>query len=261
MAYFTCNFTSSALLHEAAFDIYLPTEKSILDAASDYTEYYKLKQNFKTLYLLHGAIDNNKSWLYYSNIIQYAREHSLAVVFPSAENSFYIDNSVYGKYFTYIADELVAYTRSIFPLSLNREDTYIGGLSMGGYGAVELAFKRPETFSKAFSLSGALDITMAARHMRNFGMEAEKIIGNIKTLKGSEIDLSTIFLHLIKSLSHRPELFIACGTEDFLYPDNLKFVNMLKQFNYPVKYIESPGDHNWDFWNSYLKEAVDWLLD
>ena len=60
-------------------------------------------------------------------------------------------------------DELVELTRRMFPLSREREDTFIAGLSMGGYGALKCGLRAPETFSKVASLSGGLDAPLLAK--------------------------------------------------------------------------------------------------
>lgn len=81
----------------------------------------------------------------------------LAVILPAGENSFYLDGEATGRKFaTYVGKELVEYVQKTFHLPAKREDTFIGGLSMGGFGAVHTALAFPDTFEKAFSLSGAL---------------------------------------------------------------------------------------------------------
>ena len=111
-------------------------------------------KTYKTLYLLHGIIGNCTDWLYGTRIQRYAEERDLAVVMPSGDNGMYLDQAV-DKYGQYIGQELVQFTRRTFPLSHKREDTFIGGLSMGGFGAMRNGLKYHDTFGAIISLSGA----------------------------------------------------------------------------------------------------------
>lgn len=85
------------------------------------------KNNYKTLYLLHGIIGDNTDWLYGTRIQRFANELDLCVVMPAGENSFYVDKpwtaQMYGQF---IGEELVEFTRKTFLLSDKREDTFIG---------------------------------------------------------------------------------------------------------------------------------------
>lgn len=106
---------------------------------------YKVEQPMKTLYLLHGVTGDENDWLYGTYIERYAIEHKIAVIMPDGNNNFYVDNCEFERWGQFIGKELVEYTRNLFPLSKNREDTYIGGLSMGGYGAIRNGLKYFET--------------------------------------------------------------------------------------------------------------------
>lgn len=120
----------------------------------------KFRGPYPTLYLLHGLTDNCSAWLTNTRIRMWAEKSGLAVVMPSGENSFYLDvlvkDGCLGDFGEYIGRELVDMTREMFPLSRKREDTYLCGLSMGGYGACRNGLKYHDVFSKAAVLSGAL---------------------------------------------------------------------------------------------------------
>ena len=97
--------------------------------------YDNVTEDIPTLWLLHGMHGDRNSWMNGSAIVRHARARGIAVVMPSAENSFYTDQKYGFKYYTFIAKELPEYLRKILPLSKKREKNYIAGLSMGGYGA------------------------------------------------------------------------------------------------------------------------------
>ena len=118
----------------------------------------KRNEKIKTLYLLHGYRGNHMDWIRYTSIERYAQKYRMAVIMPEVNNAYYANMEKGLDYFTYVADELPQIIESLFPLSRKREDRYIAGLSMGGYGAFKIASKRPHKFSKAISLSGSMNI-------------------------------------------------------------------------------------------------------
>ncbi|MBQ3490701.1 MAG: esterase family protein, partial [Clostridia bacterium] len=115
-------------------------------------------EKYKTLLLLHGLSDDASTWLRRSSIERYATENGIAVIMPGAERSFYTDMKYGAKYFTYITEELPGIVREFLNVSDKREDTYIAGLSMGGYGALKSALKKPEVFCACAGLSSVADI-------------------------------------------------------------------------------------------------------
>ena len=150
MAVFEVNFHSESLGRTVPMYVILPTDKTYFPGMPRREE----GKPYKTLYLLHGVIGNYTDWLYSTRIKKYAEDRDLCVVMPSGDNSMYLDQGVdfYGEF---VGKELVEFTRKTFPLSRKREDTYIGGLSMGGFGAMRNGLKYHETFGAIISLSGA----------------------------------------------------------------------------------------------------------
>jgi putative tributyrin esterase len=114
----------------------------------------------KVLYLLHGLSDDASAWQRYTNIEILAQRHGLVVVMPSAGRSFYTDMANGQAYFSYITEELPAWLAASFRIGTAREQTFIAGVSMGGYGAFKAAFLRPDLFAAACSLSGVLALNL-----------------------------------------------------------------------------------------------------
>ncbi len=254
MAVIQCNFLSKSLVGQTNITVLIPT----LDYAGMVTNHdpYVPGRKFQTLYLLHGMTGDNRDWLYNTCISPLAQANQLAVVMPAAGNSFYTDMAHGGQYWTYINEELPKVARALFPLSDRREDNFVAGLSMGGYGALKLAFRHPAKFAAAASLSGAVDIVADRKKtLANF----EDIFGNIEKIGGSDHDLFYLAEQLKKSGATLPKIFQACGTEDFLYKDNLKFRDHLQRLGINHTYMEGTGDHSWDFWDSYIKKVIAWL--
>ena len=157
MAWFQVNFFSVSLGRQVGVHVLLPAEMPgpIPATGSEAAG----KQKFKTLYLLHGYMGNANDWLINTQINELSQQYGLAVVMPSGDNGFYVDQPTSGvKGAGYIGQELVEYTRKIFPLSDKKEDTIIAGLSMGGYGAIRNGLAFSDTFGHIIGLSSALVI-------------------------------------------------------------------------------------------------------
>lgn len=211
--------------------------------------------NFKTLYLLHGLKFDYSSWVRRTNIERYADEVGIAVVMPDGGRSFYTDMVNGRDYYSFVSDELINMTRRMFRLSDKREDTFIGGLSMGGYGAFRIGFLNPDKFSKIAVMSSATDITYWATQPE-WERENYLITGGRKDLKGSEYDLYRITEDLVASGKSLPAIYQACGTEDHLYKSNVLFRDFLKSKGFDLTYTEGPGEHNYYYWESKIRELV-----
>ena len=222
----------------------------------------------KTLYLLHGFSGNTTDWLYGSRIQELAMQYNLAVVLPSGENSFYLNGKGTGRaYETFVGVELPDYCTKTFGFSDKPEDNFIGGLSMGGFGAIHTALKYPKRFGKMFGLSSAMiqyDIAGMKPGEKNEIADYDyylQVFGNLEHLDTSENNPD----YLIREKKKRGEkiqpVFMACGTEDFILKNNRVFRDFLNRQNVDLTYYESEGIHDWKFWNQYLEPAICWGLE
>lgn len=244
MAFFNSYFKSAVLEQEVCFNAIIPE-------ACD-------ENNIKALYLLHGLSDNHTNWMRKTCIERYANEAKIAVIMPNVDRSFYTDMKYGRDYFTYVSEELIDYTRKIFKLSHKREDTFIAGLSMGGYGAYKIALRKPEKFCAAASLSGVLDIS-SHNDPTQWNKDRFLTFGDVETLEGTKESVIT----LIKEFEgdQKPRLYQACGTEDFLYKDNQTFKDVIKDKGFDHFYEEGPGSHNWIFWDKYIERAIKFFME
>lgn len=252
------NIFSNTLMRSVPVNVYLP-----IDGMGKPEKEVK---PFKTLYLLHGIFGSSMDWVNGSRVQQYAEDHRLCVVMPSADNGFYVDNEKsFNRHGEFVGRELVELTRKIFPLSEKREDTYIGGFSMGGYGALRNGLKYHETFGAVVALSSALvtDATerwsdKAPTPIGNRGY-AESVFGDLNQVAESDMNPRYLAKQLKDQGVDLPRLYVACGTEDFLFSANEKLVKDLQAHGIDVTYDIGPGVHNWDFWDAYVKRGIDWL--
>ncbi|GHU99104.1 alpha-xylosidase [Spirochaetia bacterium] len=221
---------------------------------------------FKTVFLLHGFSGNHKDWLCSAPLEELALQHGLAFIMPDGENSFYLNDPIRGAlYEDFICDELPAFCRRLFPLSEKVEDTVIGGLSMGGFGAIHSGLAHPEIFGNIIALSSALITDEVSKMKNGVGNEMmpysyyEHTFGAPNTLPGSHNDPKALAKKLAEKQEKIPNLYMACGTEDFLIKENRNFHDYLQNLNIKHEYVENPGIHDWAFWRPHLSSALTWL--
>ena len=262
MAVFEVNFHSESLGRTVPMYVILPTDKTYFPGMPRREE----GKPYKTLYLLHGVIGNYTDWLYSTRIKKYAEDRDLCVVMPSGDNSMYLDQGVdfYGEF---VGKELVEFTRKTFPLSRKREDTYIGGLSMGGFGAMRNGLKYHETFGAIISLSGAYVLDEETLIEVENPMFAGETTTYKKRVYGDDLEAALVSdrnpKYLIETLSRSnvdfPEIYMACGTEDFLLEKNRRIDQLLADCGVNHTFVTGPGSHEWDFWDTYILKALEWL--
>ena len=222
------------------------------------------RAQYPTLYLLHGLSDDHTIWMRRTSIERHAALKNIAVVMPAVGRSFYQDMPNGAKYWTFLSEELPALCQHWFPLSPKREDNFAAGLSMGGYGALRLALARPDKFCAAASLSGALDVV---RRLREAGQPDSRIskaewtgiFGAALKAEGSDADLYFLAQKVAASAGPKPALFLACGTEDELIEDHRAFAQHLDRLHLEHRLRESPGAHEWAYWDAQIQQVLDWL--
>ncbi|MBE5825590.1 MAG: acetylesterase [Butyrivibrio sp.] len=254
MAFLQVNYLSKALYREVPLNVILPADKLDFEMLT-----YSMKEGakFKTLYLLHGLLGNYTDWVNFTRIQRWAEEKNLAVIMPSGDNAFYVDGARGGSdYGIFIGEELVEVTRKMFPLSDKREDTFIAGLSMGGFGAIRNGLKYSETFSHVAGLSSAIHI-----FDENIDhLEAEHhIFGNFAESAKTDMNPRVCAENLVKEGRSMPKFYMSCGTADDLYDSNVSFRDYLKGKGADVVWYEEEAGHEWDFWDREIKKVLDWL--
>lgn len=241
MAFLHVDYSSKALEMETCFQVVLPDEGD-------------LKQ-VKVIYLLHGLTDNCTGWARYTACERYARERGVALVMPEVQRSFYIDG-VHGlKYFTYVSQELPQAVHRMFGLSLEKEKSYVMGLSMGGFGALKCALTYPERYAGCGSFSGVTDLegmrALPDGSLRSWEFDA--LLGAGKQA-GAENDL-----FLLAEKKNLPPIYLSCGEQDRLYGLNVKFAQHLEKLGVQYRFDHRAGAHTWDFWDQSLQDCMNWL--
>lgn len=256
MAFIQCNFFSKTLRMGTNINLIIPSPD--INGWS-----FSPGMKFKTVYLFHGSYGDCYDWIVKTRIEQYAQARNLAVVLPSVENSYYQDMQHGERYLSFLTEELIDFSRTVFPLSDKREDNFTAGYSMGGYGALKVALTKPEQFSKAVSLSGSVDLAFLLKDYDGNEVEPFRlydIFFDPARVEGTDADLIYLISRLKDESRPIPDLFLSCGTEDFLYPCNLSAKEKLKRLDVSTRFEEHPGAHTWDYWDFTIQHALDWLI-
>ena len=251
MALIRCDFYSSTLSLSTSMTVLLPQSESGIGIAG------ASSGPPPVLYLLHGLTDDDTIWMRRTSIERYAAPLGLAVVMPQVHHSFYADEAHGHRFWTFLSEELPELVHSFFRVSDRREDTFVAGLSMGGYGAMKWALRQPDRFAAAASLSGALDL--AGGHATRDPW-VEGILGRVfadSGLAGTADD--TIALARSADPATTPPLYICCGTEDDLWPQSVAFAAAARERGHDVTTDFGPGDHDWAYWDDAIQRVLGWL--
>lgn len=260
MAFFHMKYFSPMLCFGTDLNIFIPTPNSDEILNHKDSSYFHADVKFPVLYVLHGAFGDYSDWIRLTGIERYAQDYKIALVMASVDNSFYQDMYKGSNYFTYMTEEVPQYVERLFPVSTSRENTFIAGLSMGGYGALHIAFAKPEKYSAAISLSGAIDIVEEIKDTQDFApFRWESIFKDPNSVKDSDADIFYQIKKLKKENKPLPKVFQSCGTEDFLYKMNKNGFQKMKDLGVDVTYEEMPGIHDWDYWDAGIRRALSWL--
>lgn len=197
------------------------------------------------LFQLHGLSDSHEAWITRSNIVRHAADLPLIIAFPDTGTSAYLNwpgHERIGKrnYEDLIVTDITNHLRRHFHVTGG--PWAIGGLSMGGYGAMRLGLKYPDRFASIWS------------HSSKF--EWEGLVESGQFVDPQDPDVRHHARQLLNS-PHRPVISFDCGTEDELLDENRNFNTFLTELGIEHTYNEHPGGHDWDYWDTHVQTALD----
>lgn len=279
MALVHLNYFSQTIGMAMSMDVILPEASQGIGV--EVGEGWNGRDKLRTLYLLHGFSDDHTIWQRRTSIERYVANRKMAVVMPTTHVGSYT-NQAYGfNFYDYVAREVPATARSYFPLSERREDNYVAGLSMGGYGALKIGLRGRDEFSAIIALSGGIGRmrtmsekqkeirTIAELRERRAEFEPAEYRGlmNFFITHGSpeehetsyENNLELIARAAVESGDELPRLFMSCGTEDFLIEANREYHQYLLDLGIDHVYEEHPGVHDWAYWDRHIQRGLDWI--
>jgi len=234
MSYGAFHFLSKALKRHQTFQFILPDPARA--GAGPYPCFY----------LIHGASDDSTAWITNTGIWRYVRDLPLVVVMPDVERSFCINTHAGEAFEDYLMEDLIGWVEHAFPVRPGRAHRAVGGLSMGGYGAMLLGLKHPDQFCSVGSHSSAFDAHRTLDFPPAFGPADSPVRQAYDLYRLAEGACAETL----------PALFIDCGVDDFLIDSNRSFHAHLDALGMPHHYAEHPGAHDWDYWDRHIRDSL-----
>lgn len=265
MALLTVQFRSQILNRMVTFQAVIPADNNYFDP----NNMEETESKYRTIYMLNGGCGDYSDWLVNTRAALWAQEKKIALIMPSGENRFFIDNTnnqeMFGKF---VSEELVEFTRKLFPLSCNREDTSIVGLSMGGYGAMVNALNYNNVFGAVGAFSTGFYLYEAVVGSDELSLDNKEvtywtnILGDLSKLKSNTNDCYDLLRKLYDNHETIPRMFLACGSDDAEAGQkaNEKFRDFVASLNLEYIYDHEHGAHEWFYWDHCIEKFIDWLL-
>lgn len=233
----TLSFYSNALKKETKFVVVTPDN------------YALKKAKLPVVYLLHGHSGNYSDWSKISPLAARADELNVIIVCPDGGfNSWYFDSPVDStvRYETMVSSELINYIDQHYLTIADRKHRAITGLSMGGHGALYLAFHHKDLFGAVGSTSGGVDIRPFPKNW-----QLNKVLGDIET-SSANWEKNTVINMADGIKNGEQKIIFDCGTGDFFLDVNRRFHQKLLDLKIDHDYIERPGAHNRAYWGNSI---------
>ena len=240
-------------------------ESQALDSALTYNIYFPpgydgSKVSYTVLFLLHGYVGDHTDWVEQGaanetmdRMIANGTSMPLIVVMPDAHNSWYVDSNPdvgWGKYETAIIRDLRKHIEKNYQTVDSANSRFIAGLSMGGYGALHLAFKYPEMFRAAASLSGAFMPELPEGYKLlegTFGKPADP----------DKYQKENPFILATKDSTRQLPVYITCGDDDKrLFHHSVAMYDTLQKKGYATELRITDGAHTWKVWARELENVI-----
>lgn len=234
-------FHSNSLERDMPYQVVLPAG------------YATRAQRYPVLYLLHGWHGDETNWIKLTHLTELAASYQLVIVTPRAENSWYVNSATKptDRYADYILDDVIHDVDNHYRTVADAQHRAIAGLSMGGYGALLFALKRPDLFRFAASISGAFSGPSGIETvMPQLKPSIDQAYGGLGSDARRTNDLDPLIAAAGPAVT--PYLFLECGSSDPLLPSNHRVVAELSAAGLRYEYHELPGAHTWTFWANSL---------
>jgi enterochelin esterase-like enzyme len=259
MALIQASFLSASLMRTVRFNAVLPVDTL---APPPFSPTLPLK----TLYLLHGYTGGSDYWLTEAALGEISTQHGLAIISLELDNDFFLDDPARNAYRSrLVGQELLEFTRKLLPLSDKREDTILGGFSMGGYGALRNGLLYGDNFGHIIAISSAIvtpDFFELQESLNLIGATHDyfdAVFGGLEGLAGSDKDLLSLPRTLSRVGKMVPDIYLAVGSNDMFAPLNRRFDALLTELNISHFYEEGAGTHDATIFIPYLKRGLERL--
>ena len=222
----------------------------------------KYEPPYPVLYLLHGTSQNHTDWTRFCALERYAQRTGLVIVMPATQRAWYTNQKIGYPFYDFFTKELPLTVKRFFNISDKREDTFVAGVSMGGYGAIKFAANFPERFAAAASLSGSVDMIYVIENSKvqtdKAKMHRNLTFGTLEEMRGSEMDTVYMLEKRLREGTPLPKFYVCCGEQDYLLPVNRHFRDIFEG-RLDMIYVEGEGAHKWEYWDEHIQKILKWL--
>lgn len=270
MALCKVDYYSDAMQQKMDICVIIPENKwgySLADRPVDY--------RYPTLWLLCGGGFDHTDWLRYTAVELFAAKQGVAVVLPGISYAAYMDTAEGDyRYWTQISQELPEYLRKLFPLSERREDNFVAGFSMGGYGAFKFAMQHPEMFAACGNFSGPFGIIPRTPIPPNEKLGqpclrddfCEKPFGTLWAAFGSAAshrntpsDNYYMLDKRVKEGTQLPKFYMAIGDQDPGAQDGYAAMDYMTSLGIEFTQVRDEGMHDWVYCNRHIEAFLNWI--
>lgn len=212
-------------------------------------------ERFPVLYVLHGMENNCDGWIEATQIDTLAQEYRMIIVFPDGDQvGWYLDSPLLdsSQIESYITRELIPHIDQSYPTIADAKHRSISGASMGGHGAMTLAFKHADKFASVSSFYGGLRLTdlQGAPFM-------EALLGKYEENK--ELWEANSAYHLAETMVGKTmPIYFDCGVDDqFFVQTTHDFHARLEELGIEHGWSMNPGGHTAEYLQEQLKTHLD----
>ncbi|MFQ6133489.1 MAG: alpha/beta hydrolase [Armatimonadota bacterium] len=244
MSWGTINFRSQVLNRPMSFNFILPDPWAAGPGPHP------------VFYLLHGYSDDHHVWLRNTRLGSHEHQLPLIVVMPDGEHSFYCDAYDGDAFEQYLLEEVMQIVERQFSVRRGQRARCIGGLSMGGFGAMTLGLRHPDLFCSIGAHSSAMAVARHRVKREGMGEELRRIFGPKRKSNAHRWRNDPFTLAEKIKRKDAPAIYFDCGTEDGLLEGNRQFAQLLTRRKIPHEYHEYPGAHTWQYWDEHIWDSL-----
>jgi putative tributyrin esterase len=203
---------------------------------------------YAVLMQLHGLSDDSFTWLSNSNLVRHVAPYPMIVVLPDGGTSRYLNVPLHDRYGKQRYEDLL-----VTDIPAQMERTFqvrsgpwaIGGLSMGGYGALRLGMKHSARFASIWA------------HSSGLAHPGQEWLDLLDDPEDASVLVQAERLKVRLDAGERgPVISFDCGVDDELIGPNRELHAHLDAIGLDHHYAEHPGAHEWDYWDQHVREAL-----